>query len=140
MKRYELIDHTADIAIRAYGDSLGEAFAAAADALFEIITGESPIMARETITVKVESIDREGVLVGFLSELLVRFEVDRLVLKDFNVSFDSENKLTAMAKGATFDEKIHGHGYHVKGVSYHMMDIFDGESKGVSHVQVLFDI
>ena len=141
MKRHELIEHTADIAIRAYGDDLPEAFAAAGDALFAIITGDASIASVTKVTIEVESIDIEGLLVGFLSELLVKFEVDQMVLNEFEVTLVSETRLTATARGERFDEKRHGHGHHVKGVSYHMMEIVDkSENDGECYVQVLFDI
>ncbi len=140
MKRHELIEHTADIVIKAYGDNLPEAFAAAADGLFEIMTGGTDIEAKRNIRLKAKSIDREGLLVGFLSDLLLQFEVEQLVLKDFEVTLVRENSLTATAYGEKFDEKRHAHGYHVKGIAYHMMEIFDGKGSAPSHVQVLFDI
>ena len=140
MKRYELIEHTADIAIKAYGDNLPEAFAAAAGGLFEIMTGGTDIEAKRNVRLEAKSIDREGLLVGFLSDLLLQFEVEQLVLKDFEVTFERENSLTATAHGERFDEKRHAHGYHVKGVSYHMMEIVDVKGTAPSHVQVLFDI
>ena len=39
MKRFELIEHTADIGLIAYGQSLAEAFATAAHGLCSIIAG-----------------------------------------------------------------------------------------------------
>ncbi len=141
MKRHELIEHTADIAIKAYGDDLPDAFAAAGEALFAIITGEASITPVTKVTVEIESIDIEGLLVGFLSELLVKFEVDQMVLSEFEVNLVSETRLTATARGERFDEQRHGHGHHVKGVSYHMMEIVEvPNNDGECYVQVLFDI
>ncbi len=141
MKRFELIEHTADIAIRAYGDSLPDAFAAAGEALFAIITDEAPIAPMTETALEIESVDIEGLLVGFLSELLVQFEVGQLVLCDFNVSITNNTHMEVTAKGERFDEAKHSNGYHVKGVSYHMMEIADNTGKAEeSQVQVLFDI
>ncbi len=140
MKRYEYIDHTADIVVRAYGDSLEESYAAAGDALFETITGGTDIRPEREIRFEVESIDREGLLVSFLSNLLVTFEVDGLVLSEFTIRLTDERHLVAEAMGEFFDEARHCQGYHVKGVSYHMLEIEDGDGGKPSHVQVLFDI
>ena len=38
MKRYELIDHTADVGLRAFGKTLPELFRNAAIGLFEMMT------------------------------------------------------------------------------------------------------
>jgi len=141
MRRFELIEHTADVAIKAYGDNLPEAFAAAGEALFAIITGEAGIAPVDDVAIEIESIDPEGLLVGFLSELLVQFEVQQMVLTDFDVTIVDHEHLTATARGERFDQNKHSHGHHVKGVSYHMMEIVDNsESGGRSHVQVLFDV
>ncbi|MBN1212151.1 MAG: archease [candidate division Zixibacteria bacterium] len=140
MKKYEFIDHTADIAVKAYGDTLEEAFAAAAEAMFDIIIGGAEIGMEKNISFAVESIDVEGLLVNFLSRLIVLHETEYLVLGAFKIKFTGDNRLEATASGEKYDEKKHGPGEHVKGVSYHMMDIYDGKGKKNSYVQVLFDI
>jgi SHS2 domain-containing protein len=140
MKKYEFIDHTADIAVKAYGDTLGEAFAAAAEAMFDIITAGSVIEPDKKISFAVESIDLEGLLVNFLSRLIVLHETEYLVLTAFKVAFDGAKRLEVTASGERYDEKKHGRGEHVKGVSYHMMDICDGKGIKPGYVQVLFDI
>ncbi|MDH4033660.1 MAG: archease, partial [candidate division Zixibacteria bacterium] len=92
-------------------------------------------------SITVETVDLEGLLVGFLSELLVRFEVDNLVLTDFTVVLLGSTRLTAKATGEKFDEQKHAHGHHVKGVSYHLMEIVDNtDSDDESHVKVLLDV
>jgi SHS2 domain-containing protein len=140
MKRYEFIEHTADVAIKAYGATLEEAFAVAAGAMFDIITDESPIERKQKVELEAESIDIEGLLVNFLSKLIVLHEVDNLVLKDFVVTFTGENSLKAYAWGERFTETKHAGGLHVKGVSYHMMEVVQGKGNKPCHVQVLFDV
>lgn len=140
MRRYELIEHTADIGVKATGRDLEEAFAVAAEAMFEIITDKAPIEPSEEVTLQAESIDTEGLLVDFLSRLIVVHEVDNMVFNSFTVSFTGEHKLVAVGKGERFISEKHGHGHHVKGVSYHMMEIFDGRNREESYVQVLFDV
>lgn len=140
MKRYEFVEHTADVAIRAYGRNLEEAFAVAAEAMFDIMTDESTIERKQKVELEAESIDTEGLLVNFLSKLIVLHEVDQLVLKDFVVTFAGDNSLKAWGWGEKFTETRHGGGMHVKGVSYHMMEIVESQSGKPSYVQVLFDV
>jgi len=140
MKHYEFIEHTADIAVKAYGRNLEDSFAVAAEAMFDIITNGSTIHRNQKVEIEVESIDIEGLLVTFLSKLIVIHEVDQLVLKDFVVTFTGDNKLKASAWGEKFTKTRHGGGMHVKGVSYHMMEIIEGKGDKLSHVQVLFDV
>ena len=43
MKKYDIIDHTADIGVKAYGSNISEAFENAAKAMFDLITDNSSI-------------------------------------------------------------------------------------------------
>ena len=140
MAVYEFLDHTADVLVRAYGKSLEEAFGSAAEAMFALITDHAPIRPLRQIELDIESIDREGLLVSFLSRLILIFETDNLVLTDFSITFTSESALTVTAGAEPFDEPTHGQGTQVKGISYHMMEIHDGGADSPSYVQVLFDV
>lgn len=137
---YEFIEHTADIAIKAFGETLSDAYATAASAMFDIITDGSDIGAAEKIEFETESIDLPGLLVGFLSDLIVLHETEDLVFANFKVEFAENSRLKVTAWGEPFDENRHARGHHVKGVSYHMMEIHDGGDKEQSYVQVLFDV
>ncbi len=139
MKPYEFKDHTADIIARAYGATLEEAFGSAARAMFHVITGGAEIGRSQQLEFEVESIDVEGVLVGFLSDLIVLHETENIVLGEFEVTLDG-NRLKAICYGEPFDFGKHGEGTPVKGVSYHMMEIEPGGNGEPAHVQVLFDI
>jgi len=141
MKSFEFIDHTADIIARATGDTLEQAFAGAAEALFEVITGGSAgIVGPEDIRFEVNSIDLEGLLVGFLSELIVIHEVRGLVLSDFEVKLESDTRLSAVCRGEKFDPAKHSEGKQVKGISYHMIEVTRESERSSAVVQALFDI
>ncbi len=140
MKRFEFIEHTADIAIKAYGDSLGSAFAAAAEAMFDIITDSAEIRPVNRTELRVESDSLESLLVKMLSDLIVVHEVERIVLTDFKVTLTGKFAAQVSAWGEPFDPERHAQGQHVKGVSYHMMEIHEGGSDEESFVQVLFDV
>ncbi len=140
MKSFEFLEHTADTIVKAYGDTLQEAFAAAAEGLFAVITDIDQIRPTQQLEITVESIDRDGLLVAFLSELIVRHEVDGIVATDFEVTFTGENALRAVGRGEPFDENRHEHGMHVKAVSYHMLEINEGDGESGAWVQVLLDV
>ena len=140
MKPYEFIEHTADVIVRAYGDTLEEAFAHAALGMFDIITAGAVVQSEREISFEVSSIDREGLLVKFLSELIVFHEVEPFVAASVRVTFGEGDSLKAVARGERFDPQKHGGGTPVKGVSYHLMEISEGNPGAPCHVQVLFDI
>lgn len=140
MKNYEFKEHAADIIARAHGHTLEQAFAAAARAMFDIITGGAMIRPLQEYELTVESIDLEGLLVTFLSELIVLHETENVVLDHFQVTFESDTRMTAVCRGENFDPARHSDGAQVKGVSYHLMEVVRGEHGKPCHVQVLFDI
>jgi len=140
LKQFEFLEHTADIIIRATGDNLEEAFASAGEGLFACITTLDQIEPTEEIEFEIESIDRQGLLVALLSKLIYIHEVDRMIFSDFRITFKEDNKLTAICFGEKYDDAKHEPGMHVKGVSYHMLEIIDKDTNGFAAVQVLIDV
>jgi SHS2 domain-containing protein len=138
MKTYELIDHTADVGIKAYGKTLPEAFENVAKGMFDIITDSSEIESVGQYNIELEAPDLEQLLVDWLSELLFLNSAKNLVFGFFKMDLDEKNKkLTARVFGEKFDLSKHKIGSEIKAVTYHMLEV---KKKKPYHVQVLFDI
>jgi len=135
MERYILIDHTADMMVKAFGDTLEECFGNAAYALFDQTVDLSGIGTDEEINVRVTGIDDEDRLYSFLSEMLFIEDADNLILKEFDVRFEGDD-VVCRAKGETLDRSRHRIRSEVKAVTYHMMGV-DREAPSVT---VLFDV
>ena len=135
MERYVLIDHTADMMVRAFGDTLEECFGNAAYALFDQTVDLSNVGTGESVDVRVTGIDDEDRLYSFLSEMLFVEDADNLVLREFDVRFDGED-VVCTARGERLDRSKHRVKSEVKAVTYHMMEI-DRETPSVT---VLFDV
>ncbi len=136
MKKYELIDHTADVCIKAYGKTISEAFEHAALGMFDIITDNSKIESVGQYELEIDSPDLEQLLVDWLSELLFLNSAKNLVFGTFNITI-SDNHLSAKVFGEEFDTTKHKIGAEIKAVTYHMLEVKNSEPY---HVQVLFDI
>jgi SHS2 domain-containing protein len=136
MKHYELLEHTADVGVKAYGNTVAEAFEHAAEAMFDIITDKSKIKPVGEYTIQLEAPDLEQLLVDWLSQLLFLNGVKNLVFGKFKVSLEG-NLLTAQVFGEEYDTRKHKMGMEIKAVTYHMLVV--SEKKPV-YVQVLFDI
>ena len=108
--------------------------------MFAIITDSAAIKPTDSIEIQIGSIDVEGLLVEFLSELIVIHETKNVVLTAFEVVFGDEHTLTCKARTEAFSSERHGLGTPVKGVSYHMMEIVEDPAGRDSYVLVLFDI
>ena len=107
MKRYEIIDHTADIAIAAYGEDLKVAFANAAYALFSIIAELDEVGEDIRRDVEVTSEDLAGLLVEWLNELIYIFDVENIIFKTFQVIELEETSLRARCWGERADPRRH---------------------------------
>jgi SHS2 domain-containing protein len=136
MKQYELIEHTADVGVKAYGKTLAEAFEHAAKGMFDIITDKSTIDPVGQYDIRLEAPDHEQLLVDWLSELLFLNGAYDLVFGKFQVTITG-NRLFASIFGEKYDTKKHRMGVEIKAVTYHMLQVHDSEP---IFVQVLFDI
>ena len=138
MKKYELIEHTADVGVKAYGKTLSEAFENAAKGMFDIITDSSEVESTGQYDIELNASDLEQLLVDFLSELLYLHSANSLVFGFFKLDVD---ELKKSLKGTFYGEKFnlskHRVGAEIKAVTYHMLEV---RNKKPYHVQVLFDI
>lgn len=134
-KRYETINHTADIMIRAFGKDIETSFANAAFGLFDQLADLSKVEPRENFSFDIEGDDPEQLLVDFLSELLYFFDTELVLLREFDLKYDGE-VLRVRARGEHIDKRRHTMRQAIKAVSYHAIEV-DPEKKG--YVQVLFD-
>lgn len=138
MKTYELIDHTADVGVKAYGKTLAEAFENIAKGMFDIITDKSEIETIGEYNIELEAPDLEQLLVDWLSELLYLNSAKNLVFGFFKVQLDEKKpSLSAKVFGEKYNVPKHKIGAEIKAVTYHILEV--KKSKPL-HVQVLFDI
>jgi len=136
VKRYRLIEHTADIGLIAYGGSLAEAFGNAAYGMFSIIAGLRAVREVESRQVELEGKDMEALLFDWLNTLLYFFDTDSLLLRRFDISELTENRLQATCYGERYDPSRHRLKTGVKSATYHMLNI----DRGKNRVRVIFDI
>lgn len=132
--RYEQVEHTADLALRIYGQTWRELFANAAYAMFSQLTDLqriAPLLQRE---VKVEGVDRESLLVNWLNELLYLQDTRGEAYVAFEIHRLSQRLLQATVRGAR-TEDMHG---IIKGATYHDLAIHRTPRGYV--VTVVFDV
>lgn len=135
-KRFELIEHTADTGLRAYGVHLPDAFANAAYGLFSIMTDLRRVRQRRTREVAVEAHDIEELLFNWMNELIYLFDVDHLLLKRFDITEFNSKALRATCRGEGYDPSRHELRTEVKSATYHMLQV-NGQN---NTLQVIFDI
>ena len=135
-KEFEVLNHTADVGIIAYGRDLKEAFANAAKGLFSLIT-DSNIAEIEYRDIEVTAPDQESLLVAWLNELIYIFDVDNILFRTFDISRLANTKLKARSCGEKAEVARHQLKIGIKAATYHMLKIEKGK---LNRVQVIFDI
>jgi len=136
-KEFEILEHTADIGIIAYGGVINEAFANAAKGMFSLITELHDVEETECRDIEVTAPDQENLLVNWLNELIFLFDVENIVFKRFDITEISDTNLKARSYGQKVNNQKHGIKTGIKAATYHMLNI---EKDNGIRIQVLFDI
>jgi len=136
-KEFEILDHTADVGIIAYGASVNQAFANAAKGLFSLITELDSIEELFQRDIELVAPDRESLLVEWLNELIYLFDVENVVFKRFDITELNDTRLKARSYGEKVDSSKHKLKMGVKAATYHMLKV---DKTNGCKVQVLFDI
>ncbi len=136
-KKFEILEHTADAGVIAYGTDLGQAFANAAQGLFSLITDLDDVDEVLRRDIELTAADREGLLVAWLNELIYIFDSQNILFKRFDITSLSDTKLRASIYGERVDRLKHELKTGVKAATYHMLKIDQNDGY---RAQVLFDI
>jgi len=138
VKKYELINHTADLGVEIYGRDLKELFQNAGEALFEILCDPSEVGDSVQRRLVVVGDDLEQLMVVWLGELLFLHETEGLLFKRFEVEEVEDTRLKATVHGERFKEGHHTIKAEVKAVTYHQIQVRHKGSGWIS--RVIFDL
>lgn len=133
--RFEEIEHTADVGIRAYGATLDELFANAAEGMFSLVADLDLVKQVGEIEVRLEAEDLPTLLLRWLSELLYIHDTQHLLFASFDLQVTGTS-LRGRARGEAIDKTRHELKLVLKAVTRHRLTV-DPE-KGVA--EVIFDI
>lgn len=136
--RFEVLPHTADKGIRAFGSSLEELFENAARGMFSLMAELDRYAAVETRRLEVEAPDTASLLRLWLAELLYQFEVDRILFVDFKVNKIEHGRLQGIACGLPFGHNVEWLGSSVKAVTHHDLDVHRTDERW--EARVIFDV
>ena len=136
-KDFEILDHTADVGIIAYGADMSQAFANAARALFSLITELDDVEEVIHRDVELTASDEENLLVEWLNELVYKFDTEGIIFKRFDIIQLDDTQLKARSYGEKVDSSKHKLKREVKAATYHMLKVDKNDG---CRVQVLFDV
>jgi SHS2 domain-containing protein len=137
-KAFEILDHTADVGIIAYGADVEELFSNAAFALFNLITEPESVGEKLHLDLEVSGEDRDSLLVEWLNELIYLFDVKHVLFHRFDIESLTHNELKATCYGEGFDPTKHRIKTGVKAATYHMLKL-DISGNGC-RAQIILDI
>lgn len=139
MKKFEYLDHTADIGIRAYGQDLKDLFENAAEAMLAVTAELDTIDEMMLIEVSVTASTLPDLMLNWLGELNFQHQVEEIFFCRTEIREISPNRLRAVVFGEARNENRHVVLAEIKSVTFHQLQV-EQASDGVWTAQVIFDI
>ncbi len=133
--KYEILEHKADLKIRAVGSDREDLFL---NMLLGMTESQKPEIKNKETTkrkIKIKSLDFPALLVDFLSEILYQTQINRETYN--NIIFDKFSDTEI--EGELMGSKVERFGEDIKAVTYHQLDIRQKKDK-TWEATVLFDI
>jgi len=146
-KPYEELDHTADLRLAIYGETIEYLFVNGATALFDMLVGEERGPGRATWTLSIEADGIEDLLVNWLAELLFRFEVDGRIVARIDRCRILETVEEGKKGGRRIEVEVRGDIVNpgececrneIKAVTYHQLSVRPSENGW--RAEVVFDV
>lgn len=123
MKKWEILEHPADVGFVAYGGTREELFESAADAMLALACEPEGIVERERRDVEATGGDMETLLYAWLAEILATAEVEQMVARRVEVTELGEGRARGVLHGEKFDKVRHRLGTYIKAVTLHQFEI-----------------
>lgn len=141
MKKFEPIDISGDVGMRAFGATAEEAFINEAMGMYSLITDIGSVGETRKIIIETRSDSLEGLLAGYLNELIFQFDAYGFVGKSIDINMftlEPAPFLKATVRGEEFNPEKHERKLLIKAATYHKLRI---EKTGdVWEIDVIFDI
>ena len=136
---YEAFDHTADIGLHAYGQTLSALFTNAAAGMESLMVAPEQVEARVSREVTAEGRDLVSLLISWLNELIFLFDTEYLLLKRFEITDFTGTHLRASVSGELYDPTRHDLSSAIKAVTWHEARVEESETEGYK-ARIIFDI
>jgi len=138
VKRFRFIDHTGDLGVEVFGDSLARLFRHAGEAFTDIITDAKWIRARESRHVSLQADRIEDLLIRWLNEFVFLFDTEGFVPKAFDIALIDDCHIKATVQGEAYDEDRHSIKTTVKSATYHQLQVVKEDDRWKA--RVIFDL
>lgn len=126
MKKYEILDHPAELRIRVFGKTKEELFRNAAEAMADILKSAPKLRIRPNAPnekIRIKSTDLNTLLVDFLNAILAKSQINKAVYNISDLRFkDSESKKIFL-EAEIMSRPVERFSEDIKAVTYQDIDI-----------------
>jgi SHS2 domain-containing protein len=122
-KKFEIIEHPADVGFIAYGATLGALLENAALAMMSLGCELEAIEERERREIRASGADNESLLFDWLAEILAVADAEGLALRRAEVTRAGDGAAQGTVYGEKFDKARHRAGTYIKAVTYHQLAV-----------------
>jgi SHS2 domain-containing protein len=138
-KKIEILEHTADLAVRINARDEPDLFETGAQAVYELVGQPVTTQAEpQDYPLEIEAGNREDLFHDWLAEILYFFQVRRVFFEGFRFEVLTPNHVKAVGRGRAIDvEKSHMR-IEIKAVTYHHFRV-ESTPQGLI-ATVIFDI
>lgn len=138
--QYEFLEHTADLKIRAFGESLDEVFSNMAKGMFVAIIDEDLVIKDEAVIQDFEmnAVDLSSLLVDYLNQLISLSDTNNEIYDYFELGIMQVGNENWSLKCRATGYKVSGLKMEIKAVTYNELKIEEQDGQWIA--EVVFDI
>ena len=133
---YRILEHTADIGIESWGESIEECFEQSAYGLAELLGAQAASGAADRAHVSASGGDRGALLVDFLNQLLLLHETHEVAFGETKVTRITGTELEAEVEIPPIGGETETTG--IKAATYHQLLV--AETEGGFEARVFLDV
>ena len=137
-KPYEVFDHTADIGLHAYGETLPVLFRNAARGMENLLVPLEQVRVVTSREIIVKGHDPISLLIAWLNELIFLFDTEYLLFRDIEIATLTETALTGIARGEPYDSQRHDLSSAIKAATWHEATVTQ-DNEGYQ-ARIIFDL
>ncbi len=135
---WELYPHEADMGVRGFGMTKGEAFEQAALAMTAVITDPKFVASNEEVPIECEAPDDELLFTAWLNAIIYEMAVRNMLFSRFAVAIDG-TRLHGHAWGEPVDRTLHHPAVETKGATFTSLRVAR-EADGMWCAQTVVDV
>jgi SHS2 domain-containing protein len=135
---WEHFEVEADVGVRGWGPTRGEAFAQATLGVFALVVTPDQVQAREHREVRAQADTPEALLVAWIDESLYVHEIEGFVVGSVELTTCTDTLAHGLLHGEPLDPGRHRVGTVVKGATYHQVGV--ASQHGVWETRVIVDV